>query len=78
MGPLFFCLALHRHCEQLRYLLYAVYMDDVSVGGPLEDVLYDLQAIKEAEILHLSPSVRLSAVTTRLGVALWLPFHGNC
>ncbi len=34
--------------------LSVMYMDDVSIGGTLEDVQNDLQVIKDAEILGLS------------------------
>ncbi len=54
LGPLLFCLALHRHCMQLCSSLSVMYMDDVSIGGTLEDVQNDLQVIKDAEILGLS------------------------
>ena len=54
LSPLLFCLAIHRHCEQLRSPLCVMYMDDVSVGGPLEDVLHDLDVIKDAESLGLT------------------------
>ncbi len=54
LGPLLFCLALHRYCMQLCSSLSVMYMDDVSIGGTLEDVQNDLQVIKDAEILGLS------------------------
>ncbi len=54
LGPLLFCLALHRHCMQMCSFLSVMYMDDVSIGGTLEDVQNDLQVIKDAEILGLS------------------------
>ena len=53
LGPLLFCLAINRHCEQLRYPLHVMYLDDVSVGGPMDDVLHDLDVIKPAENLGL-------------------------
>lgn len=54
LGPLLFCLAIHRHCKQLRSPLCVMYMDDVSVGGSVEDALHDLDVIKDAESLGLS------------------------
>lgn len=53
LGPLLFCLAIHRHCGQLRSPLRVMYMDDVSVGGALDDVLHDLHVIKDARDLGL-------------------------
>ena len=53
LGPLLFCLTLHRHCEQLQSPLCVMYLDDVSVGGPVEDVLHDLEVIQAAEELGL-------------------------
>ena len=54
LGPLLFCLTLHRLCRRLRSPLCVLYLDDVSVGGPVEDVLHDLDIIKSAEELGLS------------------------
>jgi len=42
LGLLLFCLAIHRHCEQLCSLLSVMYLDDVTVGGSVDDVLQDL------------------------------------
>ena len=53
LGPLLFCLTLHRHCEQLRSPLCVMYLDDVSIGGPVEDVLHDLEIIQAVEELGL-------------------------
>ena len=54
LGPLLFCLILHRHCRQLRSPLGVMYLDDVLLGGSVEDVLHDLDIIKAAEELGLS------------------------
>ena len=54
LGPLLFCLTLHHLCRRLRSPLCVLYLDDVSVGGPVEDVLHDLDIIKSAEELGLS------------------------
>ena len=53
LGPLLFCLAIHRHCEQLRSPLCVMYLDDVSVEGSMNDVLHDLDVIKAGENLGL-------------------------
>ena len=31
-----------------------MYLDDVTIGGDLEDILHDLSVIKEAEVLGLT------------------------
>ena len=54
LGPLLFCLTLHHHCRQLHSPLGVMYLDDVSLGGSVEDVLHDLDIIKAAEELGLS------------------------
>ena len=79
LGPLLFCLTLHRHCMQLRSPLTVMYLDDVSLGGPLDDILHDLNVIKEteelglflnnskSEIICLDATVRGTIVTTLPG-----------
>ena len=54
LGPLLFCLTLHRHCEQLNSPLCVMYLDGVTVGGTVEDVLRDLEVIREADVLGLT------------------------
>ena len=51
--PLLFCLTLNRHCVQLPSPLTVMYLDDVSLSGPLDDILHDLNVIKAAEELGL-------------------------
>ena len=51
LAPLLFCLTLHRHCEHLRSPLCVIYLDDVSVGGSVEDVIHDLNIIRAVEEL---------------------------
>ena len=53
LGPLLFCLAIHRHCEQLQCPLCVMYLDEVSVGDSMDDVLHDLDVIKAGENLGL-------------------------
>ena len=54
LGLLLFCLAMHCNCEQLHSPLSVMYLDDVSViSGSFEDVLHDLDVIKEADSLGL-------------------------
>lgn len=54
LGPLLFCLTLHRHCLQLRSELCIMYLDDVTLGGSCFDLLHHLGVIKEAEKLGLT------------------------
>ena len=54
LGPLLFCLTLHRHCLQLRSELCIMYLDDVTLGGSCSDILHDLEVIMEAENLGLT------------------------
>lgn len=49
LGRLLFCLPIHCHCEQLDPPLCVMYVDDVLVGGQVEDVLHNLEIIKAAE-----------------------------
>ncbi len=53
LGPLLFCLTLHSHCLQLKSMLNIMYLDDISLGGSCEDILHDLDVIKDAEKLGL-------------------------
>ncbi len=53
LGPLLFCLTLHGHCLQLKSMLNIMYLDDISLGGSCEDILHDLDVIKDAEKLGL-------------------------
>ena len=65
LGPLLFCLAIHHNCEQLRSPLSVMYLDDVTVGGSVEDVLHDLDVIAAAESLGLSLNPAKCAMTTQ-------------
>ena len=64
LGRLLFCLTLHRHFEPLCSPLCVMYLDDTTVGGSLEDVLHDLQVIKEAEVSGLSLNNSKSEMNT--------------
>ena len=54
LGPLLLYLTLHCHYDQLISPLCVMYLDDVTVGGPMQDVLHDLEVIKSADVLGLS------------------------
>ena len=77
-GSIPFFLAIHRHCEQLRSPLCVMYLDDVSVGGSMDDVLHDLDVIKAGENLGLflncsKCEVICHDVTVRAHIASALP-----
>ena len=78
LGPLLFCLTLHRHCLQLRSELCIMYLDDVTLGGSCSDILHDLEAIMEAENLGLTLNNSKSEIichdhTTRGSIITHLP-----
>ena len=65
-----------------------MYLDDVTVGGTVEDVLRDLEVIREADVLGLTlnkmPSPRSFVRITRRGAGsslhcqeLWWWTHGR-
>ena len=57
LGPLLFCLSLYQLHSQVKSEFCVFYLDDVTLGGDLEDVLHDLEVVKQeaAELgLHLN------------------------
>ena len=48
MGPLLFCLTLHQLSLQLRSELCLFYLDDGTLGGSEDNILHDLEVIKNA------------------------------
>ena len=54
LGPLLFCLAIHHLCAGLRSVFSVMYLDNVKIGGPMEDILHNLSVIKEAEEIGLT------------------------
>ena len=54
LGPLLFCLSIHRHCTSLKSAFCVIYLDDVTIGGYLQNNLHDLNVIKEVKVLGLS------------------------
>ena len=53
LGSLLFCLSLHCHCASLSSTFCVTYVDDMSVGGDVENILHDVDIIGEAEVLGL-------------------------
>ena len=54
LGPPLFCLSIHRHCASLKSSFCVMCLDDVSIGGALENIFHDLNVIKDAQILGLT------------------------
>ena len=55
LGPLLFCLVLHQRGLHLKSDLY---LDDVTLGGDCQDLLHDIQVMKDASDLGLSLNAR--------------------
>ena len=58
LGPLLFCLVLHQRGLHLRSYLKVLYLDDVTLGGDCQDLLHDIQVMKDASDLGLSLNAR--------------------
>ena len=54
LGPLLFCLTLHRPCSTLSAELCVMFLDDVSLGGTTVALLQDLATIESLEEIGLS------------------------
>ena len=66
LHPLLFCLPIHCHCAKLKSAFCVMYLDDVTIGSNLEDILHDLNVIKEAEVLGLTLSNDKSEIRDHL------------
>ena len=53
LGPLLFCLVLHQHSLHLRSEVQTQYLDDVTLGGDCEDLVHDVQVMREASDVGL-------------------------
>ena len=49
LGPLLFCLTLHRHSQHLVSPLVVLYLDDVTLGGSHTEICQDLKIVRELE-----------------------------
>ena len=54
LGPLLFCLAIQRHCSQMMSPLCLMYLDDVTISCAVDNILPNLEVIKEAKTLDLT------------------------
>ena len=48
LGPLLLCLTLHQFLVGLKFPFHVGYLDDVSLGGPVESLVGHISIIKEA------------------------------
>ena len=65
LGPLLFCLTLHRYCQRLSSVLCISYLDDVTIGGSCADILRDLMVVREAESIGLNLNLSKCEIITR-------------
>ena len=59
LGPLLFCLTIHPLVSRLKSSFAVFYLDDGTLGGPLQEVLSDLRLVEEEAAklgLHLNHS----------------------
>ena len=49
LGPLLFCLAIHRICTQLESEMSLFYLDDGTLGGTVDDLKHDLAIVEQEE-----------------------------
>ena len=63
LGPLLFCLSLYHLHSQMRSEFCIVYLDDVTLGGNVEDLAHDLRVFQhEAAALGLQLNQRKSEI----------------
>ena len=62
LGSLLFCLTLHQHCLSLKSEFCVLYLDDVTMGGRCEDILHDIDVMKDAAVLGLSLNATKSEI----------------
>ena len=53
LGPLLFCLTLYGHSLLLRSDFIVEYLDDVTLGGDCQDLMHDLNVMRDASELGL-------------------------
>ncbi len=54
LGPRLFCLVLHQHSLQFRSDFLAIYLDDATLGESCEDLIHDIQVMKDVADIGLS------------------------
>ena len=64
MGPLLFCLTIFSLGQRLTSVLSILYLDDISIGDPCDNITEDLEAIMEASSLGLALNTQKSEIIT--------------
>ena len=82
LGPLLFCLTIHRHCTQLTSEFCVSYLDDITIGGTPEAIVRDLDTIRSATVIGLTLNQRKSEIicddpVTRGTILVALPAQCN-
>ena len=79
LGPLLFCLSIYRHSTLLSAELCVEYLDDITLGGSIEEILHDLEVIEsfaeiglilnnqKSEIIYNGPATRDTIITALPG-----------
>ena len=49
LGPLLFCLSIHRMCTLLKSEFSLFYLDDGTLGGSRDDLMHDLEVVEQEE-----------------------------
>ena len=66
LGPLLFCIAIHNLVVSIKSEFTIFYLDDGTLGGPVEDVMSDLATVEdEAKILGLHLNHRKSELISK-------------
>ena len=66
LGSLLFCLTLHQFLVQLKSPFHVGYLDNVSLGGPVESLVGDISIIKKAVNIGLVLNSEKSEVIGRV------------
>ena len=79
LGPLLFCLVLHQRSLHLNSKFQALYLDDVTLGGSCEDLIHDIQVMRDAANLGLTLNAGKCEIVsddmTILVARCWLHFQ---
>ena len=70
LGPLLFCLSIHKLSAKLKSELAVFYLDDGTLDGNWEEVLSDLRLIEE-EVSELG----LELIRSKYGVHMFRPYY---
>ena len=90
LGPLLFCLTIHRLCSQLKSELSLFYIDDGTLGGNVEVLQHDLEIVEregtelglnlnhcKSEVICVAPSVGNSIVSSLPGAQVVDPMNAT-